>query len=71
MDNDKELKQDGSKEQKKCEDTADEGNYMTFGICIGMALGTSIGHLFFDNMATGLAVGMCLGLAVGVAIKKK
>jgi len=67
MDNDKELKQDGLEEQKKCLDKADEGSYM---MSIGMALGASMG-LLFDNMATGLAVGMCLGMAVGAVIKKK
>ena len=71
MDNDKELRQGCLEEQKKCEDNANEGNYMTFGMSIGMALGASMGHLLFDNMATGLAVGMCLGMAVGAVINKK
>lgn len=48
-----------------------ETNYFTFAICLGIALGLSIGKLVFDDSLIGLAVGISLGTVAGELLNKK
>jgi hypothetical protein len=42
-----------------------DSRYMT-GISIGMATGSVLGLLMFDNVAMGVGVGLPIGLAIGM-----
>lgn len=44
----------------------ENANYMTEGMCIGIALGST--GLF--NSGTGISIGMLLGMVIGMQIKK-
>lgn len=48
-----------------------ETNYLTFGICFGIALGLSICQLAFNNSLGGLGVGIILGAVAGELLNKK
>ena len=44
--------------------------YMPFGMCIGMSIGTAIGA-GFENIATGMCMGLSIGMCVGVLLDHK
>lgn len=50
------------------------GTCMSMGMCLGMAVGCSLGMVFSNQsmgMCLGISIGMCLGLVVGYTTDKK
>ena len=48
-----------------------EGNYMSEGMCIGLALGLAFGQSVFHNAGIGMCMGLSIGMLLGMSIPKK
>jgi hypothetical protein len=70
MENNKTIETEYEKGNEKEEHEEAQGNYMSLGMCFGLALGGVFG-LATNNSTTCMLLGMCLGLAVGSLVKKK
>ena len=67
------MKHKPQKQEPTKEPEENEGNYMSFGMCIGMSMGMVLGMLLgkTTGMCIGMSIGMCIGMGVGSSIKKK
>ncbi|MGN0174426.1 MAG: hypothetical protein ACI39F_08285 [Acutalibacteraceae bacterium] len=65
MDKDNNLKNKNEKQQT---------NYLAIGISFGLCIGAALGLFLFNNLAVGISLGMLFGTAIGLAVdngKKK
>ena len=64
----------GIEPETKKKSDGDNGNYMSAGMCVGLAIGGIIGDRFFKDYTMGIIMGMCVGMGIGSLIsliKKK